>query len=252
SPPSSPPPSPSPPRATAPAPASSAHLSPASTPTTRSPLRCSPARSKSPRRARRSSSAPITPPPAATRSSRRSRAPTSGAFTRSRSARRPLQIRTSPAAATAASLHARSEVRTMADFTLFLGNKTYSSWSLRGWLALKQAQVPFDEVVFPMDGPGHVTKAIQDKSPSGRVPLLQHGDLMVWDSIAIGEYVAELFPSAGLWPDDRRARAVARAASAEMHSGFAALRTAMPMNVRRAPIELAVGNDVKDDIARIT
>jgi glutathione S-transferase len=139
----------------------------------------------------------------------------------------------------------------MAEFTLYVGNKTYSSWSLRGWLALKLAGAPFEEVVFPLNGPGSPTKEIVDTSPSARVPLLKHRDLLVWDSLAIGEYLAELFPAAGLWPADARARATARAVSAEMHSSFAALRSAMPMNVRRAPIELAASADVKADIARI-
>jgi glutathione S-transferase len=139
----------------------------------------------------------------------------------------------------------------MAEFTIFLGNKTYSSWSLRGWLALKLSGAPFEEVVLPLNGPGSPTKEIVERSPSGRVPLLKHRDLLVWDSLAIGEYLAELFPSAGLWPADTRARATARAVSAEMHSGFAALRSAMPMNVRREPIELPVSADVRTEIARI-
>jgi glutathione S-transferase len=139
----------------------------------------------------------------------------------------------------------------MAEFTIYVGNKAYSSWSLRGWLALKLAGVAFDEVVFPMDGPGKVTKAIHDASPSGRVPLLKHGELFIWDSLAIGEYVNELFPAAHLWPEDRTARALARSASAEMHSGFGALRSALPMNVRRPAIELAVNDEVKSEIARI-
>jgi glutathione S-transferase len=141
----------------------------------------------------------------------------------------------------------------MGEFTIFIGNKTYSSWSLRGWLALKLSGAPFEEVVLPLNGPGSPTKEIVERSPSGRVPLLKHRDLLVWDSLAIGEYLAELFPSAGLWPADARARATARAVSAEMHSGFASLRSAMPMNVRREPIELPVSllGDVKNDIARI-
>ncbi len=139
----------------------------------------------------------------------------------------------------------------MAEFTIYIGNKTYSSWSLRGWLALKLAGAPFEEVVFPMNGPGSPTKEIVERSPSARVPLLKHRDLLVWDSLAIGEYLAELFPAAGLWPADAGARATARAVSAEMHSSFASLRSAMPMNVRRQPIELPAASDVKADIARI-
>ncbi|HEY8086530.1 MAG TPA: glutathione S-transferase family protein [Polyangiaceae bacterium] len=140
----------------------------------------------------------------------------------------------------------------MVDFTLIVGNKAYSSWSLRAWLPLAHVGVPFEEVVLPFDGPAGVpTRAVRERSPSGKVPLLQHGDLLVWDSLAIGEYLAEVFPEAGLWPAGRGARAAARSISAEMHSGFAALRTAMPMNVRREPFELATGPEVKGEVARI-
>jgi glutathione S-transferase len=139
----------------------------------------------------------------------------------------------------------------MAHFTIYLGNKTYSSWSLRGWLAMKHVGVPFDEVVIPFEGTTVPTKAIRAKSPSGRVPFLDHDGFLVWDSLAIGEYLADLFPAARLWPEDVKARALARSASAEMHSSFAALRSAMPMNVRRPPFTLPHGDDVKEDIARI-
>jgi glutathione S-transferase len=119
----------------------------------------------------------------------------------------------------------------MADLTLFIGNRNYSSWSLRGHLALAHVGVPFEEVMIPLhraDSPA----AIRAQSPSGRVPALRHGDVTIWDSLAIGEYLAEAFPAARLWPDDRTARAVARSVSAEMHSSFAALREHMPMNLR--------------------
>jgi glutathione S-transferase len=119
----------------------------------------------------------------------------------------------------------------MADLTLYIGNRNYSSWSLRGHLALAHAGVPFDEVMIPLDLPGS-SAAIRAHSPSSRVPALRHRDLTIWDSLAIGEYLAETFPDAKLWPDDRAARAVARSVSAEMHSSFAALRQHMPMNVR--------------------
>jgi glutathione S-transferase len=119
----------------------------------------------------------------------------------------------------------------MAEFTLFIGNKTYSSWSLRGWLACRLGGLAFEEVVIPLAG--GTTPAIAKHSPSGRVPLLRHGDLLVWESLAIGEYVHELAPKAGLWPDDRAARAHARAIASEMHAGFADLRRAMWMNTRR-------------------
>src|SRR5581483_225761 len=102
----------------------------------------------------------------------------------------------------------------MAHFTIYLGNKTYSSWSLRGWLAMKHVGVAFDEVVIPFEGTTVPTRAIREKSPSGRVPFLDHDGLLVWDSLAIGEYLADLFPAAGLWPRDAKARALARCACA--------------------------------------
>ncbi len=139
----------------------------------------------------------------------------------------------------------------MNDVTLFVGNKAYSSWSLRAWLALEHVGVPYKEVVIPLQGPGTRTPAIASHSPSGKVPALQHGDLVVWDSLAICEYLAELNPSAKLWPDDQAARAIARCVSAEMHSGFPALRNLMTMNVRRDPIVLAPTPEVKEEIARI-
>ncbi len=114
---------------------------------------------------------------------------------------------------------------------LVIGNKNYSSWSLRAWLALRAAGAAFDEELVPLDQPG-TREQLQARSPSGRVPVLVHGALVVHESLAICEYVAELFPAAGLWPTDRAARAVARAVSAEMHAGFADLRAAMPMDIR--------------------
>src|SRR5690242_12524473 len=119
----------------------------------------------------------------------------------------------------------------MADLTIYLGNKNYSSWSLRPWLVLKHMGVPFDEVVIPLYQPGS-REAVLKYSPSGRVPVLRHGAVTVWDSLAICEYLAETFPDCELWPKDPAARALARAVSAEMHSGFAALRQDLPMNVR--------------------
>ena len=119
----------------------------------------------------------------------------------------------------------------MADFTLYIGNKAYSSWSLRGWLACRLAGIGFDEVVIPLAG--GTTPAIAKHSPSGKVPLLRHGDLLVWESLAIGEYLHDLSPRAGLWPEDRAPRAHARAIAAEMHAGFADLRRAMWMNTRK-------------------
>ncbi len=120
----------------------------------------------------------------------------------------------------------------MSEFTLYIGNKAYSSWSLRGWLACKLAGVDFEEVVRDLYGPDWADFA-RRTLPAGKVPVLKHGDRVVWDSLAIGEYLADLFPKAGLWPVDVAARAQARAVAAEMHSGFVELRRAMFMNVRR-------------------
>jgi glutathione S-transferase len=114
---------------------------------------------------------------------------------------------------------------------IIVGNKNYSSWSLRGWLAVARSGLPFRETVIPMFQ-ADSARRIAEKSPTGKVPCLLHGDLVVWDSLAIGEYVAELAPAAQLWPADRAARAVARSACAEMHSGFPAMRNEMTMNIR--------------------
>lgn len=137
----------------------------------------------------------------------------------------------------------------MAEFTLYLGNKNYSSWSLRGWLAMKQTGAPFQEVVFNL---GEQREAIRRLSPSGKVPVLRHGELLVWDSLAIAAYLAESFQQAGLWPEPRDARAVARSAVAEMHSGFPDLRRNMPMNVRRSSTGAGRAPGVDADVARIT
>ena len=139
----------------------------------------------------------------------------------------------------------------MSPFTLYIGDKNYSSWSLRAWLVMKHVGKPFEEVVIPLGEPGTRTAAIAPYSPSGRVPALRHGDVTIWDSSAIAEYLAEVFPEAGLWPSDRVARAIARSVSAEMHSGFAAMRSAMPMNLRRPPARLVLAPDVAGDVDRV-
>jgi len=139
----------------------------------------------------------------------------------------------------------------MAEFTIYIGNKNYSSWSLRGWLMLKHAGVDFDEVVIPLSE-ASTRATILRHSPSGKVPALQHGDHLVWDSLAIGEYLAELCPSARLWPEELKARSVARAVSAEMHAGFAALRTHLPMNMRSSFADRGVTPEAQADINRIT
>ena len=139
----------------------------------------------------------------------------------------------------------------VAEFTLYIGNKNYSSWSLRPWLLMKQAGLAFDEVVIPLYTPT-AKQEILRHSPSGRVPCLKHGDITVWDSLAIAEYLADLFPQAQLWPADPDARAVARGAAAEMHAGFAALRQNMPMNLRAAFPGQGLSPAVQEDINRIT
>jgi glutathione S-transferase len=138
----------------------------------------------------------------------------------------------------------------MADLTIYLGNKNYSSWSLRPWLVLKQVGVAFDEVVVPLYQPGS-RETLLKFTPSGRVPALHHGPLVVWDSLAICEYLAESFPTFQLWPRDPDARAVARAVSAEMHSGFAAMRTHLPMNVRASVPNRGVTQEAQVEINRI-
>ena len=141
----------------------------------------------------------------------------------------------------------------MARLVLVVGNKNYSSWSLRPWLALKMAGLDFDEVRIPLYAPGS-REAILRHSPAGRVPVLRDGDLTIWDSLAICEYAAEVAPQARLWPADPALRAEARSLSAEMHSGFAALRAAMPMNLRieRASLAAPPSAAVQADVARIT
>ena len=138
----------------------------------------------------------------------------------------------------------------MQDMTLVIGNKNYSSWSLRAWLALRMAGLAFEEILIPLDQPETETR-IHEHSSAGRVPVLHHGVLDVWDSLAICEYVAELAPAARLWPKDRVARATARSVSAEMHSGFAALRAALPMNIRADRPGVEIAAEVQADIDRI-
>lgn len=138
----------------------------------------------------------------------------------------------------------------MAQMTLVIGNRNYSSWSLRPWLAMRMAGLDFTEIVIPLDQADTATR-IAEHSGAGRVPVLHHAGLTVWESLAICEYVAETTPEACLWPSDRAARAAARAVSAEMHAGFAALREALPMNVRADRPGVPLGPSVKADIRRI-
>jgi len=144
----------------------------------------------------------------------------------------------------------------MADGRLYIGNRRYSSWSLRGWLAVRMAWLDVEEVVIPLSGDGRApgstggghTPAVR-ALPSRRVPYLEHMGSEVWESVAIAEYCAEQHP--GLWPADRAARAYARTVSAEMHAGFRALRAALPMNLGREGRPTPLTPEVKDDVARI-
>ena len=136
----------------------------------------------------------------------------------------------------------------MAPLTLIIGNKNYSSWSLRAWLFMRHAGLQFAESVIALDTPG-VREELDRCSPSGRVPVLRHGKLCVWDSLAICEYAAEL--SGKGWPKDAEARAVARAVSAEMHSGFSTLRSLWPMNARARNRRTAITAALEADIERI-
>ncbi len=138
----------------------------------------------------------------------------------------------------------------MANCVLVIGNKNYSSWSLRAWLALKRTGIDFQEILVPLMRP-ETKAAILAHSPSGKVPLLRLGDDQVWDSLSIAETLAERFPAAGLWPAAATARATARSVSAEMHAGFMALRRALPMNLRAHLPGRPRAADAEADIARV-
>jgi glutathione S-transferase len=135
---------------------------------------------------------------------------------------------------------------------LILGSKNYSSWSMRPYLALAEHDIPFDEEVLNTYAPEAKAKILR-YSPAGRVPVLIDGEHTIWDSLAILEHFADKFPHLDLWPKDPAARALARSISAEMHSGFLALRKAMPMNLKRkpAPPKAGIPKDVEADIKRI-
>jgi glutathione S-transferase len=133
---------------------------------------------------------------------------------------------------------------------LIIGNKNYSSWSLRPWLAMQVAAIAFEETVMRLDAPDFKAQ-VTALSGAGKVPVLLDGDVRVWESLAILEYLAEKFPGAGLWPTPERARAHARAVAAEMHSGFLALRGQLPMNIRRPVIPRPLDDGARADAARI-
>jgi glutathione S-transferase len=133
---------------------------------------------------------------------------------------------------------------------LVIGNKNYSSWSLRPWFALKVAGIPFDETQVYLDAPDFKAR-VGALSGTGKVPVLIDGDVHVWESLAILEYVAEKYPQAHLWPVDAGARAHARAIANEMHAGFMPLRRHLPMNMWRPPMPRDLPEDVAANVARI-
>jgi glutathione S-transferase len=135
---------------------------------------------------------------------------------------------------------------------LVIGNKNYSSWSMRPWLALRANGIAFEEIFVPLyTGVAADKQRLLSFSASGKVPALIDGEVTVWDSLAIIEYLAERFPEARLWPDDRAERAYARAISAEMHSGFVALRNECGMNLHRPIGAVALSDDARANVARV-
>ena len=132
---------------------------------------------------------------------------------------------------------------------LVVGTKKWSTWSMRPWLALKHTGAPFKETLVELRQDEATTEAIRPHSPSGLVPALKDGDVVVWDSLAVCEYLAEKFP--GLWPKDAAARAQGRAAAAEMHSGFASLRGECPMDLSAEPRVVELSEATHKDIRRI-
>ena len=138
----------------------------------------------------------------------------------------------------------------MSRYTLVIGNKNYSSWSLRVWLLMKHAGIPFDEIRIPLYVAGS-KESLRKYAPSGKVPVLLDDSLAIWDSLAIAEYLAEHHPDRRLWPQDSAVRAVARSISAEMHSGFGALRSNMSMNCRGSFPGVGRTVEVAADVERI-
>ena len=143
---------------------------------------------------------------------------------------------------------------------LYIGNKNYSSWSMRPWVLLRQAGIAFEEVLLRFDGfdsASHFKTGLKDITPVGKVPVLVHNGLAVWDTLAIAEYLAETFPDKPLWPSNAQARARARSVCAEMHSGFNGLRSACPMNIEAhlpdvGALALRDQAAVRTDLQRIT
>jgi glutathione S-transferase len=134
--------------------------------------------------------------------------------------------------------------------SLVIGNKNYSSWSMRPWMALKIGNIPFQERVLHLDDPAFKSE-LANLTPAGKVPVLVDGERHIWESLAIVEYLAEKFPDAKLWPADAGARAHARAICAEMHAGFSPLRRHCAMNMRRPRQRRELTPEVERDVARI-
>ena len=134
---------------------------------------------------------------------------------------------------------------------LVIGNKNYSSWSMRPWLVLRANEIAFEEILIPLYTGAADKQRILDVTCSGKVPVLIDGDITVWDSLAIIEHVAEKFPEKRLWPEDQSQRALARSISAEMHAGFAALRSKCGMNLHRPIRTVELSADARGDIARV-
>ena len=134
---------------------------------------------------------------------------------------------------------------------LVIGNKNYSSWSMRPWLALRASNIPFEEIFISLYTGAADKQRILDFSRAGKVPILIDGDLAIWDSLAIIEYIAERFPEKRLWPEHPVQRAHARSVSAEMHSGFAALRNECGMNLHRPIRAIELSDEARANIARV-
>jgi glutathione S-transferase len=134
--------------------------------------------------------------------------------------------------------------------TLVIGNKNYSSWSLRPWIAMTVAGIPFEEVLIPLNAEDFKERLLK-VSGTGKVPTLIDGEAQIWESLAILEYLAETYPAARLWPADKAARAHARVVASEMHAGFMALRRLCPMNMWRPVKPRALNDEAKADAARI-
>ncbi len=133
---------------------------------------------------------------------------------------------------------------------LFIGNKAYSSWSMRPWLVMRHFDLPFEEEVIPLDQPSTSIDILRH-SPTGKVPALAVDGIVIWETLAIIEHLADQNPAKAIWPKDVLARAIARAVSSEMHAGFGELRKACPMNLRRSVRQIAVSDAVRADVDRI-